>query len=87
MNQIEESPKGALLQIIPLAKGPRAAVFTQASSRLEFELFPMAATVSASALAPRPNARSTMRASPWMSCVRLKIALGPCVAPASPQNP
>jgi len=45
---MQELPEGvratvnsmALLQIIPLAKGRRGAVFTQASSRLEFELFP-----------------------------------------------
>ncbi len=35
---------------------------------------PIIATASASAQAPRPEARSPMRASPRLSCVRLKIA-------------
>jgi hypothetical protein len=39
-----------------------------------WSLSPMIAAASASALAPMPKARSTMRASPQMSCVRLKIA-------------
>jgi hypothetical protein len=57
----------------------------QAGWRLS--LSPRRATDSASALAPRPKARSTMRASPRISCVRLKIAApGPCVAHASPQS-
>ena len=47
----------------------------QAGWRLN--LSAMAVTASASALAPTPKARSTMRASPRMSCVRLKIAAWP----------
>jgi len=59
----------ALLQTIPLAEYPRAAVFTQASSRLEFEFFNDDCDGLRERTGTMPNARSTMRASPRISCV------------------
>ncbi len=47
----------------------------------------MSAAASASALAPIPKARSTMRASPRMSCVRLKIAAWPLRRARITSNP
>ena len=57
----------------------------QAGWRLS--LSPMTATASASAVAPMPKARSTMRASPRMSCVRLKIAAWPLRSARITSNP
>lgn len=57
----------------------------QAAWSLRFS--PIRATASASALAPMPKARSTMRASPRMLRVRLKIAAWPLRRARITSNP
>jgi hypothetical protein len=57
----------------------------QAFLRLSVSL--MSAMVSVSTEGPRPNARSTMRASPRMSRVRLKIAAWPLRRARITSNP
>ena len=72
-------------------QGERRATETLAYPRRHavgmLSLSPMTSTASASAPAPMPKARSTMRASPRMSFVRLKIAAWPLRRARITSNP
>jgi len=78
----------ALLQRVGMDRGdPDVAVPSRRQAGWSPSCSVMSAAASASALEPIPKARSTMRASPRMSCVRLKMAACPLRSARITSNP
>ncbi len=88
VNSTEQVLPLALLQKVDMDMGrPGSCPSSRRQAGWSSSCSVMTAAASASALAPIPKARSTMRASPRMSCVRLKIAAWPLRSARITSNP
>ena len=81
------TPDGSVAKFRHGRRTPSTLTYPRRQAGWGSSLSPMIATVSASALGPMPKALSTMRASPRMSCVRLKIAAWPLRSARITSNP